>query len=143
MISCIEWKKEILMFGVDEFINKDHAKQCAENAEKNLDRVKKVFIPSVMVSAVSLSIWIINSPFLLRVIVVIPVLSTALCIYSGAYSYFGEFMCYPIRWIGGYAGLVLTYLGLVIDVLIVLFFPVILVWYTKYLSKITINSYHN
>ena len=46
-------KGEIEMVGVDEFRNQDQARKCCETAQKNLERINKFFIPTIILSVIS------------------------------------------------------------------------------------------
>ena len=41
------------MVGVDEFRNQDQARKCCETAQKNLERINKFFIPTIILSVIS------------------------------------------------------------------------------------------
>lgn len=128
------------MVGVDEFRNKDQARKCRETAQRDLQRINKFFIPTIVLSVVSpilcqaagacSMLWLACALFIANIFIQ--------C-YSGAIKYLGKYMTVPTRAFGA-LGLIINFFWLCIGTLLLFFFPIALVWYAKRTCIITIES---
>ena len=133
-------KVEIEMVGVDEFRNQDQARKCCETAQKNLERINKFFIPTIILSVISPIViqaawtcsmhWLATALFIANVVIQ--------C-YSGAIKYLGKYMTAPTRALGA-LGLIINFFWLCVATTMMFFFPIALVWYAKRICTITIES---
>lgn len=128
------------MVGVDEFRNRDQARQCSAAAKDRLQKISKIFVPAIVLSVISpLLCQAAFASSLKWLTYLLIIINIVVQVKSGAMTYIVKYMTIPFRHLG-ILGILPEFCWLTFAILLMTIFPIALIGYAKYLCNITVES---